>query len=190
MRGYKNIIITVPHAYCYRALTRVCDRNAENLARSLENYFVSHGVPTAVFINHEVRRSDMDMNRDESLNTQFRMSITKRIRELTGTNNGGVFLFDAHSFPSYDTDFGKYDFIILDMSRYFPEFSWLLSVENKMLENIRRVGYRTKLKQGSKENSIVFHAMELGAPGILLECNEDLTREDLNNIVTAMFSGV
>jgi len=31
--------------------------------------------------------------------------------------------------------------------------------------------------------------MELGAPGILLECNEDLTREDLNKIVTAMFSG-
>lgn len=152
------ILITAPHAYCIRLPYRHCDRVALVAAALLSELF-----PCQLEIA-DTPREEVDLNRDESLNTPFRQRVREKIPFAD-------ILLDIHSFPP--GFFGYCDVTVIDE---VPGTDYGVSLY-LFLEKKVKVNYVNDIK-----DSIMQESRRMGIPAILIEYCEDITLEKIEEI--------
>ncbi len=166
------ILITVPHGQC-RSTGRDCDRRARLFGQYLHRY-----IPDSVLIDNSPYRAEVDGNRRASRATPFRQAVRRALPDAT-------LVIDAHSFPD---EMGVWDLptapgvplVVLSMAET------LGMREPAVFQRIRRAPYVRNL-QGSTDNDIIVEAwMDFGVPGILLEANEDLSKEEVKELARSV----
>ena len=98
-----HVIITVPHGKCpddEEVSGRFCDERADEAASAL-----SALLPTASVYRAPTYRSEGDLNRPETRNTEWRRAIQAEVQRHVA-NGYHVILFDMHSFPNTSSSFG------------------------------------------------------------------------------------
>lgn len=155
-----SVVVTAPHATCdaYSSLDHMCDSTAERMARLLR---ADH-----VFVNTDVSRRVLDMNRPESRDTAFRRAISATPARV---------LIDVHSFPS--GSFGDADFVIMEPD---PEPTPAIQL---LIDRFRRTDLVGRWVQGSPVNSILAVAREQGiTASFLLEVKEELSGDQMKRL--------
>ncbi len=158
-----SLVVTVPHAACEtdKADQRACDRNAECMALLLRADYL--------FINRDVARSVVDMNRPVARDTAFRRAIAATPARI---------LIDVHSFPC--CVFG--DAHIAIMEPYpTPEVKRLINEYLRPM--LRQQGLVGKWVQS---DAISIVADSRARVSFLLEVREDLTQSQLLAIASAI----
>lgn len=106
------IILTTPHAKCNYKIEKYkphnCDFYAEKFANKLEQ-ILSENKREIILYHGTINRTEIDLNRDASLDTNFRKRIRNRIKmkikELAALDeyqnySNIIYVIDCHSFPS------------------------------------------------------------------------------------------
>jgi hypothetical protein len=172
------VIITVPHSLCDRSNPiRNCDTLAYVAAESL---YEQMPYPTWIFqSNHH--RSQIDLNRDVSLETDFRRSISSKMRELKRAGYDPIFVLDVHSVKD-----GAWDHNHLDL---LDEFSTNTPYVNRLAHLLRQSGFDIGHYAG-KDNSIVQEARRNGFISVLFEFNESLPEWRVDEITPVIVEWV
>lgn len=161
-----SVVVTVPHAACEqdRPDRRMCDRAAERMAALIRADFA--------FVNRDVPRSVIDMNRPVARDTAFRRAIAATPARV---------LIDVHSFPC--CVFGDAHFAIMEPA---PTPAVKKLIDEHLRPMTRRTGMVGRWMPGDAvKNSIVADALSRGTQvSFLLEVREDLTQ--LSEIATAI----
>lgn len=157
-----SVVVTAPHAACATdsPWERTCDRAAERMAQLLR---ADH-----VFVNTDVSRTVLDMNRPESRDTAFRRAISETPARV---------LIDVHSFPP--GSFGDADFVIMEPDpEPTPKIQQLIDMVRS-----EHTGLIGRWVQGSSLNSILAVARERGiTASFLLEVSEGLKDGELKRL--------
>lgn len=164
------VIITVPHSLCdYTNPVRNCDTLASAAAKSLYSVMP---YPTWMFqSNHH--RSQIDLNRDISLNTDFRRNIRAQMQQLKRQGYDPIFVLDVHSVPA-----GVWDHNHVDL---LDEFTTDTPYVNRLAGLLDDSGFDIGHYAG-QDNSIVQEARRNGFISVLFEFNEDLPLERIDEI--------
>jgi hypothetical protein len=172
------VIITVPHSLCDSSNpVRNCDTLAYVAAESL---YEKMPYPTWIFqSNHH--RSQIDLNRDVSLETDFRRAISNKMRELKRDGYDPIFVLDTHSVEDLAWDHNHLD--LLD------EFTTNTPYVRRLAHLLRQDGFDIGHYQG-KDNSIVQEARRNGLISVLFEFNESLPYDILNEITPVIVEWV
>lgn len=159
-----KILITAPHSLCDQNISyRNCDLISQYASISLHNIIPG----SDLFLATEYRH-DIDLNRDLASFTPYRKSITNKIN-----GNNGI-LLDIHSFPN--NYFGQYSIVIVDNE---PGTQYGKS----LFYALHHVGVSTVYNIGDEnKNSIVREARKSGFKAILLEYNENISKDNINKI--------
>ncbi len=150
-----SAVIIAPHSHCEDFTIRDCDRRAKQAADILYEILQSKGI-NVTRINHEVLRSDSDLNR-----LPARHSVTRRALWQAISANQPTYLLELHSFPR--DDFGGSKITILNL----PENT---KAARQLAEGIDEI----RLSTGSYANDIQYQYLDW--PGVipfLIEVNED-----------------
>lgn len=123
-------------------------------------------------------RSTHDYNRDSSINTEFRKKIRNYIRSVRGK----TLVYEVHSFPDGNTEFGRRQMVIFDISKNYNKGRCLLRhLEPLGLDIVQTMGNPiVSLQQEFKDMENVSHH--------LLEFNEGerLTDDEEDQITSAL----
>lgn len=157
------IIITVPHGKCDNVEKRECDIVARYVANRIYNYLNNAGIKNIKLYEASIVRSELDLNRIQSRQHQWRRDISDKIK------NGDI-LLDIHSFPNMS--FGSINgnepkIVLLDDQKHRDLFDL---VHEKISDS--------KYLIGSEKNDIIVDATKRGANATLWEFNESLMTDD------------
>jgi hypothetical protein len=159
------MIVTIPHGKCLSHYNRdyhMCDSVSRECGERICNLLKQNGEMVLKFIP-DVTREKVDMNRDVSLNSDFR----GRIREAIKSSK---FLWDIHSFPRMKNPPFLNDVYILD--RDDPPTRYSVELKNSFLSH----GFICDVYRGIN-NSITDEARDNGLMSLLLEICEDIDIE-------------
>lgn len=164
------VIITVPHSFCNSSNpVRNCDTLAAAAAESL---FKIMPYPTWIFRANQPR-SQIDLNRDVSLQTDFRRAISAKMRQLKQQGYNPIFVTDIHSVKD-----GAWDHNHVDL---LDEFTTNTPYVNRLAQLLQQSGFNVGHYQG-KDNSIVQEARRNGFIAVLFEFNENLPEDIVDEI--------
>jgi hypothetical protein len=166
-----HIIITVPHGKCRdNTLVRQCDERANEAADALAAL-----LPSAAVYRAPTYRSEGDLNRPTTRNTEWRRAIQTDVADAHARGQR-VVLFDIHSFPNSSKSFG-----VLPLENLVPQLVLLDNDASFPHANLARlIGSATSVRLvlahvGADSNDIVSQAHAAGADAMLWEFNEDAT---------------
>jgi hypothetical protein len=184
-----QIIITAPHSYCLPSSIlpfRHCDRSAHRMAveivRALRQ---EQKIPkqNIKLLLSNVLRSQMDLNRIESKNSDFQQALTPYLQEAS-------VLMDVHSFP-LNSDFGLINDVYVLIS---PDVNPQVQAQSRrLIQELQQAGYRANVHWGAKTvNYIVERANqhENLKSAVLLEVNENLSRGVLHDMASIVANWV
>ena len=154
----KSIIVSSPHSLCQNLTYRNCDTLAYLAASRLTNLLnLSY---KANYYPSNKYRSEIDLNRDVARNTEYRINLSKDMRN-------SFLLIDVHSCEPFGYDV-KADIIILDD---YPGTNYGKS----LYETIRSKGVSVVYLLGDTINDIVETARhQFNIPAILIEYTENI----------------
>jgi len=158
------IIITAPHAHCTSHLKALhdCDIVANKVTTQLFDELSKSGYNVVALIN-ERSRQEIDMNRREGRNTEYRKALSNLMAKRPGL------ILDIHSYPNEKCKdgFQKYDIVLYDIPNLTNKN--LLSRLNK---NLIKQKAKVKVHKHNTINDIVTEAYLNGIPAVLIEHNE------------------
>lgn len=160
------VIVTVPHAACYDSYYRICDTRALQAANIVSKYLESFNLNVILLANYKVLRTEYDMNRPNSRNSNYRNQIENTINQIFARGDRVSFVLDMHSFPTEDSwsDYKKYDLVFLYLQKYRED-----QIFRPYFESDDRVGFL----EGSNDNDIMYTSNARGIKSILVEVLED-----------------
>ena len=161
----KRIAISAPHGLCPHSQVRACDRVAATAAQMLYDRLDNTKLLTA-----DMYRQDMDLNRDVSLQTPYRVELRRLLQWAD-------YVVDVHSFPPEHSDLECY---LLAPATPVPNSN------RRIYKALVACGVAVGVFQGSDENSIMEEAARLGKPCTLIEFNESLSVARLRTIVSCV----
>jgi len=170
------VIITAPHAQCNNNNPiRNCDILAKNAANILYSYIKCQ---KCLLIGNRYR-SDIDLNRPVSRQTDFRLKLTSTITNIMKDNYRPIFLLDVHSFPT--EIYGNYEVIILDNTKY-PDSNNTYTY--RLCSILHEAGIICTKYQGIPQNDIVAEGNYYHLLAPLIEFHETLTIPRVHYICT------
>lgn len=184
------IILTTPHETCISNVGHSCDYYAPILAKKLFDKLSDLG--DIILIHGNINRKQIDLNRIESRNTDFRNKIRQVVKDSINIDKKNIiYLIDCHSFPVYIDR--KYHFGTAEI----PEPEVTILFDDPMQINIV---YQLKLVLSArglavtalpgKKNDIIdeFIAIdnETKIIPLLIEVREDLNDDKLDLIGSAI----
>jgi len=179
------VILTTPHSKCYNEKYRTCDLNAKPFLESVIETLKGH-FEVKVF-ESENFRDQADLNRIWDRDKGFRPQLRNFIKE---NKEKILFLLDLHSFPEYYKGFGDCDVALLDDTAYLSLFKETFDPEIQIafpkyiycLKELLEEKFKTSLVAGSINDIQNEARIDFGIPAILIECKENLTKDQLNLI--------
>jgi hypothetical protein len=158
---YGKIILTVPHATGENDKEHTYDKIAKDVAVELDKKLKEKGIEVETIIGN-IERTDIDLNRPESRDTEFRNKISNAITE-------DAFLIDVHSFPPDDPSNAPFDVVVYDIpvdrdDIYVADILFILN----------KVGLVAGYHKAYTRDDIVMQMLSEGANAVLLEFNENI----------------
>jgi predicted N-formylglutamate amidohydrolase len=184
-----QIILTVPHAQgCDSATSRhPCDALAEGLARYLQQSCKNAAIESEVLVG-VTPRANLDLNRKESRNTEYRKQINERI-QYHQQRGDVVWVIDCHSFPQdYQwTAQQTTDFVILDTWLNNRPTAYVTTLTNFLQKRkVHVTQLRGALPEDDETNDIMDTSRQLGAYSFLLEVKEGLETSTLQKMSVSL----
>jgi len=172
------MIVTVPHGLCkenYNKKNHLCDLVAKSSGEYIYEGLKKGGIDVVLLIP-EVTREAIDMNREISRNTKFRMEVNEAMKDK-------LILWDIHSYPAMKDPPFTNDVYILDNLKNPKNYSV------DLCKRFKDEGFKCEIYVG-KNNDITNLAREKGLISLLLEICEDLEKEEREKICSVFVDWV
>lgn len=176
-------MITVPHATApvpEPEGSHLWDKAAPEFAGLVVDRLRRYSFFETQLVEGDISRTVMDLNRDESIGSEWRSILSEEIPHA-------MILLDLHSFPPYSEKYGDSDATLLVNPTAMEEKNYFSAVYSLVL-NFELISPEFKvnvLKPMPGENSIV-EEYWLNGPvrgvGFLMEVNERLDRAELEDM--------
>lgn len=170
-KKYEHFLLTVPHGCSNSGIMSSCDKNTEIIAmEAIKN------LQNGIVLISTSNREKMDMNRAKSKNTQFQREMNRQRQKKD------ILHLDVHGFPKNTKDWKDHDIIIFDMPSKADD---ILGIA--FMVKFKKLGYETKIVNGSNINFNVKRSLEKNIDALLIEVKESLNPKkigkDLGNIL-------
>jgi hypothetical protein len=174
MKQAKLVVVTAPHVTCpsrnFRDPSqRQCDLRAEETARMLYSHLKERDIDAFLYLNTNLLRSVMDLNRKVARKHPWRQRLTRWM-----IDNQPLWLIDVHSFPS-SYSWGK----------NINPFSIVLS-DARPSHSVKRATHNMGIPILRGEKNDILDEMIQVPNKMLWEVNEDplvLSRQELERMV-------
>lgn len=195
-----SIIITAPHSLCYDLSYRNCDSASLVASQRLAELLYKFGVQIKYFPAN-YHRSEIDLNRLEARNTDYRQSLTSTLED-------SALLIDVHSFPYGAFNVNQAIRINVgvgynDNSDNERDVKSGSSINVAVLDNLPGTWEGNLLYEimvnhnipvgyyyGGQENDIVTEARSVGLRSIIIEYGEFLSLDYIDSINLAVLEWV
>jgi len=168
----KKIVISVPHYKCpedYNPLehdhrNHPCDWVAGPVAKVLKKKLEAKGFNVVVILGDKARKQEIDLNRPEGRNTDFRAKLDEELKDSD-------LLIDCHSFPKDSIKYQKWELVVFK-SPYDKQ-----QIAQSMFQIMKNLGLNVALQPAFTRDSIINDEVKNGHVAVLIEHNEDLDIE-------------
>lgn len=179
-----KILISVPHNKCpkdyhpnpdpsitdhtYAHGGHPCDFVAGPVAGLLAKKLRVKGHEVVVVYGNKLRHEEVDLNRPEGRDTEFRRKIDENI-------DGVALLLDCHSYPKSSAKYQRWEMIVMKS----PNDKGILA--KSFYQILINMGLNVLFSPGFTRDSVVNDYAKQGVPCFLVEHNEDIDIEMLTD---------